>query len=72
MRRHGASVAGSSCALWFDRGDNRPAGTPGGDFATGNYKGRCATGEDAAGVAGTGRRGSARTPDALLCRRSGG
>jgi hypothetical protein len=54
--------------VWFDRGDNRPAGEPGGDFASGNYKGQCAPGEYVAGVAYTGRIGSNRTPDALLCR----
>ncbi|WP_410598202.1 glycoside hydrolase family 5 protein [Amycolatopsis sp. lyj-90] len=54
--------------VWFDRGDNRPSGTPGGDFASGHYKGQCAPGEYVAGVAYTGRVGSNRTPDALLCR----
>ncbi len=54
--------------VWFDRGDNRPAGDLGGDFASGNYKGQCAPGEYVAGVAYTGRIGSNRTPDALLCR----
>lgn len=54
--------------VWFDRGDNRPSGGPGGDFASGHYKGQCAPGEYVAGVAYTGRIGSNRTPDALLCR----
>ncbi|MFK0248404.1 glycoside hydrolase family 5 protein [Amycolatopsis azurea] len=54
--------------VWFDRGDNRPSGSPGGDFASGHYKGQCAPGEYVAGVAYTGRVGSNRTPDALLCR----
>lgn len=54
--------------VWFDRGDNRPAGNPGGDFAYGNYKGQCAGTEYVAGVAYTGRIGSGKTPDALLCR----
>ncbi|MBN6040083.1 glycoside hydrolase family 5 protein [Amycolatopsis sp. 195334CR] len=54
--------------VWFDRGDNRPSGAPGGDFASGHYKGQCAPGEYVAGVAYTGRIGSNRTPDALLCR----
>lgn len=54
--------------VWFDRGDNRPAGSPGGEFAYGNYKGQCATTEYVAGVAYTGRIGSRKTPDALLCR----
>ena len=55
--------------VWFDRGDNRPSGNPGGEFAHGNYKGQCAPDEYVAGVAYTGRIGSGRTPDALLCRR---
>lgn len=55
--------------VWFDRQDNRPSGGPGGDFASGAYKGQCAADEYAAGVAYTGRIGSSRTPDALLCRR---
>jgi len=59
---------GTGRTVWFDRGDNRPAGTPGGDFATGNYKGQCAPGEYATGIAYTGRVGKSRTPDALNCR----
>ncbi|WP_326768750.1 hypothetical protein OG978_33225 [Streptomyces sp. NBC_01591] len=55
-------------AVWFDRGDNRPAGGPGGEFATGNYKGQCATDEYAAGIAFTCAWAKGRTPDALLCR----
>ncbi|MCS7480660.1 glycoside hydrolase family 5 protein [Umezawaea endophytica] len=54
--------------VWFDRGDNRPA-AGGGEFAVGAYKGQCAVEEYVAGVAYTGRIGSGRTPDALLCRR---
>ncbi|WP_091295677.1 glycoside hydrolase family 5 protein [Amycolatopsis xylanica] len=53
--------------VWFDRGDNRPAGSPGGEFAYGNYKGQCTVDEYVAGVAYTGRVGSRSTPDALLC-----
>ncbi|MFG1606717.1 glycoside hydrolase family 5 protein [Actinoplanes sp. NPDC049265] len=75
----GAAVSSALCAagtagaaagrtVWFDRGDNRPAGEPGGDFAYGRYKGQCAGDEYAAGIAYTGRFGSARTPDALYCR----
>ncbi|GIM90827.1 glycoside hydrolase family 5 protein [Paractinoplanes toevensis] len=60
--------ASSGRTVWFDRGDNRPAGNPGGDFATGNYQGQCADNEYAAGIAWTGRIGSARTPDAVYCR----
>jgi len=61
-------LAGGGRTVWFDRGDNRPSGNPGGDFADGNYKGQCAPGEYAAGVAYTGRIGKSRTPDALYCR----
>ncbi|MBO3741311.1 glycoside hydrolase family 5 protein [Actinoplanes flavus] len=59
----------SGRTVWFDRGDNRPAGGPGGDFASGHYKGQCADGEYAAGIAYTGRFLSSKTPDALFCRR---
>ncbi len=56
-------------AVWFDRGDNRPAGAPGGEFASGRYKGQCADGERAAGIAWTSRFGSpGKRPAALLCR----
>ncbi len=54
--------------VWFDRGDDRPAGEPGGEFAQGHYKGQCATGEYAAGIAFTGAWAKGKTPDALLCR----
>ncbi|GAA5021289.1 hypothetical protein GCM10025734_76410 [Kitasatospora paranensis] len=54
--------------VWFDHGDARPAGGPGGEFAYGAYKGQCAADEYAAGVAFTTRVGSSGTPDALLCR----
>ncbi|MFI8521054.1 glycoside hydrolase family 5 protein [Streptomyces sp. NPDC085481] len=76
----GQAVSGVLCApasralpvtgrtLWFDRGDNRPPGGPGGEFAQGNYKGQCATGEYAAGIAFTGAWAKGKTPDALLCR----
>ncbi|MFC0108638.1 glycoside hydrolase family 5 protein [Kibdelosporangium aridum] len=57
----------TSRTLWFDRHDNRAPG--GGEFAHGHYKGQCAADEYIAGVAYTGRIGSSRTPDALLCRR---
>ncbi|WUO27208.1 glycoside hydrolase family 5 protein [Streptomyces sp. NBC_00286] len=55
--------------VWFDRGDNRGSAAKGGDFAQGRYKGQCADDEYAAGIAYTGRVGSARTPDALYCRK---
>ncbi|MFI9105905.1 glycoside hydrolase family 5 protein [Streptomyces fildesensis] len=64
-----AALGTAGRTVWFDRGDNRPAGGPGGEFASGNYKGQCATDEYAAGIAYTGRVGSRRTPDALLCRK---
>ncbi|MEU4620743.1 cellulase family glycosylhydrolase [Actinoplanes sp. NPDC023801] len=65
----GSPTAGSGRTVWFDRGDSRPAGGPGGDFASGHFKGQCADDEYVAGVAWTGRFLSPRTPDALLCRR---
>ena len=63
-------AAGTSAGrtVWFDRSDNRPDGNPGGEFATGRYKGQCATNEYVAGIAYTGRAFSSRTPDALFCR----
>lgn len=61
-------LSGTGRTVWFDRGDNRPAGGPGGEFASGHYKGQCAASEYIAGIAYTGRIGSRRTPDALLCR----
>ncbi|MFG2094101.1 cellulase family glycosylhydrolase [Streptomyces sp. NPDC048612] len=54
--------------LWFDRGDNRPPGDPGGDFAHGHYKGQCPSRSYAAGLAYTSRLGHLGRPDALLCR----
>ncbi|GAA3233992.1 glycoside hydrolase family 5 protein [Streptomyces lavendulae] len=54
--------------VWFDRGDNRPAGAGGGDFASGHYKGQCTASEYAAGIAFTTRVGSRPSPAALLCR----
>ncbi|MBB4763995.1 glycoside hydrolase family 5 protein [Amorphoplanes digitatis] len=63
------ALSGSGRTVWFDRGDNRPAGNPGGDFATGNYKGQCGADEYVAGIAYTARLFSSRTPDALYCRR---
>lgn len=57
--------------VWFDRGDDRGPAPKGGDFASGHYKGQCAADEYAAGVAYTGRVGSARTPDAVYCRKLG-
>lgn len=54
--------------LWFDRGDNRPAGAPGGEFALGDYKGQCRSDEYAAGVAHSGAWARGNKPAALLCR----
>ncbi|MFC7635994.1 glycoside hydrolase family 5 protein [Streptomyces thermogriseus] len=59
----------SGRTVWFDRGDNRGPAPQGGDFAYGHYKGQCANDEYVAGIAYTGRLGSARTPDALYCRK---
>ncbi|MFD7433907.1 glycoside hydrolase family 5 protein [Streptomyces sp. NPDC059861] len=59
----------SGRTVWFDRGDNRGPAPKGGDFAVGRYKGQCADDEYAAGIAYTGRVGSARTPAALYCRK---
>jgi aryl-phospho-beta-D-glucosidase BglC (GH1 family) len=76
----GTVVAGAMCAalpvsagstgrtVWFDRGDNRPSGAGGGDFATGHHKGQCADTEYVAGVAFTRRIGSSGSPAAILCR----
>ncbi|MER6622827.1 cellulase family glycosylhydrolase [Streptomyces sp. NPDC000931] len=78
----GAAVSAALCAkavpggitgtsgrtVWFDRSDNRGTLPKGGDFGHGHYKGQCADGEYAAGIAYTGRIGSSRTPDALYCR----
>ncbi|MCM3805442.1 glycoside hydrolase family 5 protein [Streptomyces sp. DR7-3] len=78
--RRGDRVSAALCApartplgttgrtVWFDRSDNRPADAAGGDFANGAYKGQCADGEYAAGIAFTTRVGSSGRPDALLCR----
>jgi hypothetical protein len=54
--------------LWFDRGDNRPAGAPGGEFSLGTYKGQCGSDEYAAGVAHSGAWARGNKPAALLCR----
>ncbi|WP_415937055.1 glycoside hydrolase family 5 protein [Streptomyces sp. 039-1] len=65
------ALAGAGRTVWFDRSDNRPAGTSGGDFASGDYKGQCADDEYAAGIAFTTRLGSRPGPAALLCRKLG-
>ena len=65
----GRTTLGAGRTVWFDRGDNRPAGNPGGDYATGHFKGQCAPGEALAGVAYTARITSpAKDPDAIYCR----
>ncbi|MFD0380402.1 glycoside hydrolase family 5 protein [Streptomyces sp. NPDC127112] len=61
-------LAGSGRTVWFDRGDNRPAGDPGGDYARGHYKGQCLPTEYAAGIAFTARAGFRPSPASLLCR----
>jgi aryl-phospho-beta-D-glucosidase BglC (GH1 family) len=62
------ALPGGGRTVWFDRGDNRPAGSPGGEFAYGHYKGQCLPTEYAAGIAFTTRVGSRPSPAALLCR----
>ncbi|MGP9022522.1 glycoside hydrolase family 5 protein [Streptomyces sp. BR1] len=62
------TLGSASRTVWFDRGDNRPPGGPGGDFAYGNYKGQCSSDEYAAGLAYTNAIGHWGRPDALLCR----
>jgi endoglucanase len=70
--RSARALGVSGTTVWFDRGDNRPLGAKGGEFAYGHYKGQCADDEYAAGVAWTNRFGSpVKRPDALLCRRLG-
>jgi endoglucanase len=56
--------------VWFDQGDNRPAGggSTGSDWAPGYYKGQCADNEYVAGVAYTWNWNHGGVPDALLCR----
>ncbi|MGE7383924.1 glycoside hydrolase family 5 protein [Streptomyces sp. NPDC004126] len=63
-----ALPAAAGRTLWFDRGDNRPPGAGGGDYARGHYKGQCAPTEYAAGIAFTTRAASRPSPAALLCR----
>jgi endoglucanase len=64
-----AAVSGGGRIVWFDRGDNRPDGGPGGEFAAGRYKGQCGADEYVAGVAYSSRLTSpGKEPDALLCR----
>ncbi|WP_371680171.1 glycoside hydrolase family 5 protein [Streptomyces sp. NBC_01276] len=64
----GALPTDGGRTVWFDRGDNRPEGAAGGDFASGHYKGQCLPTEYAAGIAFTTRVGSRPSPAALLCR----
>jgi hypothetical protein len=56
--------------VWFDHGDNRPAGggSTASDWAPGYYKGQCADDEYVAGVAYTWQWAEGGVPDALLCR----
>ncbi|MEU3403289.1 cellulase family glycosylhydrolase [Streptomyces sp. NPDC006670] len=61
-------LAGAGRTVWFDRGDARPAGDPGGDYAWGHFKGQCLPSEYAAGIAFTARAGFRPSPASLLCR----
>ncbi len=56
--------------IWFDHGDNRPAGggSTASDWAPGYYKGQCKDDEYIAGVAYTYRWMHGGVPDALLCK----
>ncbi|MEU3774151.1 cellulase family glycosylhydrolase [Streptomyces sp. NPDC032472] len=63
-----ALPAAAGRTVWFDRGDGRPQGATGGDFAYGHYKGQCTAGEYAAGIAFTTRFATRPSPAALLCR----
>ncbi|MBM4791705.1 cellulase family glycosylhydrolase [Streptomyces sioyaensis] len=63
-----SALGSRGATVWFDRGDHRPPGSPGGDFAYGHSKGQCATDTYAAGIAYTNRLGHQGSPDALLCR----
>ncbi|WP_371872331.1 glycoside hydrolase family 5 protein [Streptomyces caniferus] len=63
-----ASLGTTGETVWFDRGDHRPPGDPGGDFAYGHYKGQCPSDAYAAGIAHTARPGHRDSPEALLCR----
>jgi endoglucanase len=64
----GRASLGTGETVWFDKGDNRRG--PGGDFATGNYKGQCADTEAVTGIAYRSWIWSRdKEPDALLCRR---
>ncbi len=56
--------------LWFDQGDNRPAGggSTGSDWAPGKYKGQCNNNEYIAGVAYTYRWNNGGVPSGLLCK----
>ncbi|MFI5977505.1 glycoside hydrolase family 5 protein [Streptomyces sp. NPDC051452] len=64
-----SALGGVGRTVWFDGSDNRPAGSEGGDFASGAYKGQCAADEYAAGIAFTTRLAARPGPAALLCRR---
>jgi len=64
------SLSTTGHVVWFDRGDNRPAGagSTGSDWAGGHYKGQCADTEYVAGVAYTWKSNQGGVPGALLCR----
>ncbi|MFJ7261195.1 glycoside hydrolase family 5 protein [Streptomyces globosus] len=59
---------GPGRTVWFDRGDARPAGAGGGEWAYGHHKGQCGPAEYAAGIAFTTRFAARPGPAALLCR----
>ncbi|MFE7528468.1 glycoside hydrolase family 5 protein [Kitasatospora sp. NPDC057542] len=65
-----ATLPTTGRVVWFDHGDNRPAGagSTASDWAPGYYKGQCADNEYIAGVADTWRYNEYGVPDALLCR----
>lgn len=68
--RAGRSLGtGTSTTRWFDRGDNIPAGSPGGDFHSGQYKGVCNADEYIAGIAFTTRIFANPAPAAIYCRK---
>ncbi|WP_269936601.1 glycoside hydrolase family 5 protein [Arthrobacter sp. HY1533] len=56
--------------VWFDSGDNRPAGggSTASDWAPGKFKGQCADNEYLAGAAFTWKWNHGGVPDALLCK----
>lgn len=64
----GRVLGTTQTTLWFDKGDNNPAGV-GGDFHGGQYKAVCPPGEYIGGIAFTTRLFSSPNAAALLCKR---